>query len=64
MFIPYKFKSMSVENLLAPIKSFLQCETPQAWLEKSKVPNNLSIILIENLICELNVNMCKLVLEA
>ena len=40
MFIPYKFKSMSVENLLAPIKSFLQCETPQAWIEKAKVPNN------------------------
>ncbi|NQZ83565.1 MAG: tRNA-(ms[2]io[6]A)-hydroxylase [Colwellia sp.] len=44
---------MSVENLLAPIKSFLQCETPQAWIEKAKDPDNLSIILIDHLICEL-----------
>jgi tRNA-(ms[2]io[6]A)-hydroxylase len=50
---------MSVENLLAPIKSFLQCETPEAWIEKAKDPDNLSILLIDHLICELNDNMCK-----
>jgi tRNA-(ms[2]io[6]A)-hydroxylase len=44
---------MSVENLLAPIKSFLQCETPEAWIEKAKDPDNLSILLIDHLICEL-----------
>ena len=46
---------MSVENLLVPIKSFIKCETPQEWIEKVKDPDNLSIILIDHLICELNV---------
>ncbi len=46
---------MSVENLLAPIKSFLQCETPQAWIDEAIKPENLSVILIDHLICELNV---------
>ena len=50
---------MPVENLLAPIQVFLQCETPRAWIEKAKDPENLPIILIDHLICELNVNMCK-----
>jgi tRNA-(ms[2]io[6]A)-hydroxylase len=53
MFIPNKFKSMSVENLLTPIKTFLQCETPQAWIDEAIKPENLEIILIDHLICEL-----------
>ena len=44
---------MSVESLLVPINSFLQCETPQAWIDKAKDPENLDIILIDHLICEL-----------
>lgn len=51
---------MNTEQLLEPILSFLKCETPQAWIEKAKQPENLDIILIDHLICELNVNMCKL----
>ena len=50
---------MPVENLLAPIQTFLKCVTPQAWIEEAIKPENLSVILIDHLICELNVNMCK-----
>ncbi|MDG1752927.1 MAG: tRNA isopentenyl-2-thiomethyl-A-37 hydroxylase MiaE [Thalassotalea sp.] len=44
---------MSSENLLAPIKSFLKCETPQAWIDEAVKKENLPIILIDHLICEL-----------
>lgn len=44
---------MSLEHLLAPIKSFLQCETPQAWVDEAAKPDNLSTLLIDHLICEL-----------
>ena len=51
---------MSTTKLLAPILSFLKCETPQAWIDEAIKPESLPILLIEHLICELNVNMCKL----
>jgi len=44
---------MSTENLLAPIKSFLKCETPQAWIDKAKQSENLPVLLTDHLICEL-----------
>tara|TARA_R110000737_G_scaffold136874_3_gene167744 strand:+ start:3959 stop:4717 length:759 start_codon:yes stop_codon:yes gene_type:complete len=44
---------MTIEELLSPIKSFLQCETPKDWIEKAAKPENLDIILIDHLICEL-----------
>jgi len=44
---------MSTQLLLSPILSFLKCETPQSWIEEAKKPQNLSIILIDHLICEL-----------
>ena len=44
---------MLIRELLAPIKSFLKCETPQAWLNEAVKKENLSIILIDHLICEL-----------
>ncbi len=44
---------MSTEELLSPILSFLKCETPQAWIDKAKKKENLDIILIDHLICEL-----------
>ncbi|MFT5759836.1 MAG: tRNA-(ms[2]io[6]A)-hydroxylase [Alteromonadaceae bacterium] len=44
---------MPVENLLAPIQVFLQCETPQAWIDEAIKPENLSVILIDHLVCEL-----------
>jgi len=50
---------MSTQELLAPIMSFLKCETPQAWIDEAVKKENLSILLIDHLVCELNVNMCK-----
>jgi len=44
---------MSTQELLSPILSFLKCETPQAWIDEAKKPENLPIILIDHLICEL-----------
>jgi tRNA-(ms[2]io[6]A)-hydroxylase len=44
---------MSTKELLAPIMSFLKCETPDAWINEAIKKENLSIILIDHLICEL-----------
>ncbi|WP_338030597.1 tRNA-(ms[2]io[6]A)-hydroxylase [Ferrimonas lipolytica] len=40
-----------MELLLQPIRNFLRCETPKAWLEQ--VPNQLHTILIDHANCEL-----------
>lgn len=44
---------MPTEKLLAPIQSFLQCETPQEWIDKAAKPENLPVILLDHLVCEL-----------
>ena len=41
------------KSLLEPINSFLQCETPDEWIEEAKKPENLSVILRDHLMCEL-----------
>ncbi len=40
-------------NLLAPIYQFLQCETPDLWVEKARQPENLPVLLRDHLLCEL-----------
>jgi len=42
-----------VQQLLAPIRQFLQCETPQQWLQEAVKPENLRYLLIDHLVCEL-----------
>ena len=42
-----------LENLLAPINSFLRCSTPDEWISAASKPENLSIILLDHLVCEL-----------
>jgi len=44
---------MPTQILLAPIMSFLKCETPKSWLDEAKKPENLKVILIDHLLCEL-----------
>jgi len=44
---------VSTQQLLAPILSFLKCETPDEWIEEARKPENLSIILRDHLACEL-----------
>jgi tRNA-(ms[2]io[6]A)-hydroxylase len=41
------------QKLLAPILSFLKCETPNTWIDEAKKPENLAIILRDHLACEL-----------
>ncbi|NMP17336.1 tRNA isopentenyl-2-thiomethyl-A-37 hydroxylase MiaE [Thalassotalea sp. Y01] len=41
------------EQLLAPIKEFLQCETPEPWIEQAKKPENLQVLLTDHMVCEL-----------
>ena len=43
----------SYQSLLDPIHDFLHCETPLAWIDKAKQPENLPIILNDHLLCEL-----------
>jgi tRNA-(ms[2]io[6]A)-hydroxylase len=40
-------------EFLGPIRSFLQCDTPQAWIEMAAKPENLKVILLDHLVCEL-----------
>lgn len=43
----------AIEQLLVPIRQFLQCETPDAWLDEAKKPENLPVLLRDHLVCEL-----------
>jgi tRNA-(ms[2]io[6]A)-hydroxylase len=40
-------------TLLAPILNFLQCETPDSWINEAKKTENLPVILLDHLACEL-----------
>ncbi|MFA0085909.1 tRNA isopentenyl-2-thiomethyl-A-37 hydroxylase MiaE [Vibrio sp. 10N.261.51.F12] len=42
-----------IEQILAPINTFLHCATPDEWVTEAKKPENLSVILIDHLLCEL-----------
>ena len=44
---------MPHQQLLGPILSFLQCSTPDAWIDEAKKPENLPTILRDHLACEL-----------
>lgn len=44
---------MSYQALLQPIHQFLHCETPEQWIHAAAAPENLPIVLIDHLICEL-----------
>ncbi|GGA75823.1 tRNA-(ms[2]io[6]A)-hydroxylase [Neiella marina] len=45
--------STDYQFLLEPIDGFLQCSTPSEWIAVAKRPENLSIILIDHMVCEL-----------
>ncbi|MEP0356397.1 MAG: tRNA isopentenyl-2-thiomethyl-A-37 hydroxylase MiaE [Paraglaciecola sp.] len=44
---------MSNLELLDPINAFLQCRTPQAWIDEAIRPENLSVLLVDHANCEL-----------
>lgn len=39
--------------LLDPIHQFLQCRTPDAWIEKASQPEHLPLLLVDHCNCEL-----------
>lgn len=41
------------QSLLAPIRQFLLCDTPDAWIEKASDPQQLEVLLMDHLVCEL-----------
>jgi tRNA-(ms[2]io[6]A)-hydroxylase len=53
---------MPTDKLLAPINAFLKCETPQAWVDEAKKPENLTLLLTDHLICELKAGQSALFL--
>lgn len=44
---------MNVTTLLEPIQQFLQCETPQSWIDEAIKPSNLAALLVDHANCEL-----------
>lgn len=44
---------MNYAELLAPIRQFLLCPTPPAWIEKARQPEQLPVLLQDHLLCEL-----------
>ncbi|KMT63650.1 tRNA isopentenyl-2-thiomethyl-A-37 hydroxylase MiaE [Catenovulum maritimum] len=42
-----------MDQLLQPINQFLHCQTPDAWISEAVKEENLTILLIDHLICEL-----------
>ncbi|RUO79731.1 tRNA-(ms[2]io[6]A)-hydroxylase [Idiomarina tyrosinivorans] len=41
------------ERLIAPVKAFLQCETPEQWVTQALKPENTETLLFDHLVCEL-----------
>ncbi|WP_093321716.1 tRNA isopentenyl-2-thiomethyl-A-37 hydroxylase MiaE [Thorsellia anophelis] len=44
---------MHIETQLKAVTQFLSCRTPDAWITTAILPENLEIILVDHLICEL-----------
>ena len=47
------YKKTILNTLLAPIHAFLHCHTPDSWIEKARLPENLPRLLIDHCNCEL-----------
>ncbi|MCW8092596.1 tRNA isopentenyl-2-thiomethyl-A-37 hydroxylase MiaE [Alteromonas sp. ASW11-130] len=52
----------ALDQLLTPINSFLYCQTPQAWLDKAREPEQLAPLLIDHCNCELKAAQTALML--
>lgn len=44
---------MNYTELLTPIRQFLLCPTPTAWIKKAQQPEQLAVLLQDHLLCEL-----------
>ncbi|RUO74352.1 tRNA-(ms[2]io[6]A)-hydroxylase [Pseudidiomarina sediminum] len=43
----------AINKLLMPIRGFLHCETPDAWIAVAKQPQHLPTLLRDHMVCEL-----------
>lgn len=55
-------KTVNTTELLAPINTFLQCSTPDAWVDEAIKPENFSMLLLDHLICELKASQSAMFL--
>jgi tRNA-(ms[2]io[6]A)-hydroxylase len=46
----------------SPVLNFLQCPTPQAWIDKARDPANLPLLLTDHMVCELKAAQTALLL--
>ena len=53
---------MDYPQILAPVLNFLQCPTPQAWIDKARDPTNLPLLLTDHMVCELKAAQTALLL--
>ena len=53
---------MDYPQILAPVLNFLQCPTPQAWIDKARDPANLPLLLTDHMVCELKAAQTALLL--
>lgn len=44
---------MDYPQILSPIRHFLHCPTPQAWIDVARDPANLPLLLTDHMVCEL-----------
>ena len=51
-----------IDSLLEPIKQFLQCDTPDAWINEAKKPENLTALLVDHCNCELKASQTAMFL--
>lgn len=47
------FRDLIVDELLKPINRFLMCETPDEWVVEASKKENLPVVLLDHLMCEL-----------
>ncbi|WP_415720872.1 tRNA isopentenyl-2-thiomethyl-A-37 hydroxylase MiaE [Photobacterium ganghwense] len=51
-----------IDELLTPIKQFLHCETPQAWIDEARKPENQTALLVDHCNCELKASQTAMFL--
>ncbi|WP_299014367.1 tRNA isopentenyl-2-thiomethyl-A-37 hydroxylase MiaE [uncultured Photobacterium sp.] len=51
-----------IDELLAPIKQFLQCDTPDSWIAEARKPEKLPALLVDHCNCELKASQTAMYL--
>lgn len=51
-----------IDELLSPIRTFLQCDTPDTWIDEARKPENLTALLVDHCNCELKASQTAMFL--